>query len=287
VTLERERADAATRAAARLFPWSHRHVLTTLLNSLLFLPVREIRVTPAHAGMAYEDVTIETEDGQRLHGWWVPASARAASSHDAAADPATGHLLLCHGNAGNIGDRVMHAALLCAAGFDVLLFDYRGYGRSTGRPDEPGTYRDAHAAQAALLARPHVDPTRVFYLGESLGGAVALELALDHPPAGLVLMSTFTSVRDMARKHYAVVPASLVPDAYPSLRRVKDLRTALLVLHGDRDDIVPLFHAEELFRAAPHPKHLRIIEGVGHNDLVTRAGPAWATAIRCFSATMA
>src|SRR5919197_878157 len=138
-------------------------MVRTLLNSLLFLPGREILATPAQAGLLHEEAVIETEDGVRLHAWWVPARP----------GPASAHVLLCHGNAGNIGDRVMHAALLCAAGLDVLLFDYRGYGRSTGRPSEPGTYRDARSARSAMLSRLEVDPDRVVYLGESVGGAVA------------------------------------------------------------------------------------------------------------------
>ena len=253
-------------------------MVAALLNSLLFFPVREILATPAQAGLAFEEVAIETGDGERLHGWWVPARAPVRRG---------AQVLLCHGNAGNLGDRVMHAALLCAAGLDVLLFDYRGYGRSTGRPSELGTYRDAHAARSALLARPEVNSDRVIYLGESIGGAVALALALEHPPAGLVLMSSFTSIRDMARRHYPLVPPAVVPDAYPSLRRVRDLRAPLLVIHGDRDEIVPLLHAEALFEAAPDPKQLHIIEGVGHNDLVTRAGERWAAAIARFSAAVA
>jgi pimeloyl-ACP methyl ester carboxylesterase len=190
-----------------------------------------------------------------------------------------GHVLLCHGNGGNIGDRVPHLALLTAAGFDVLAFDYRGYGRSSGRPTEQGTGLDALAARAALLRREGVDPERVLYLGESLGGAVALALALEHPPAGLILQSAFTSVRDVARFHYPFLPAALVPDAYPSLRLIPGLRAPLLVLHGDRDDIVPLMHGEELFAAAPEPKRLEVLEGVGHNDLISRAGRRWIEAI--------
>jgi uncharacterized protein len=252
-------------------------VRSFLLNSRLFFPGREILATPERAGLAFEELAIDTRDGQRLHGWWVPARE----------DPARVHVLLCHGNAGNVGDRVMHAALLCARGMDVLLFDYRGFGRSSGRPSELGTYRDAHSARAALLARPDVDPDRVVYLGESLGGAVTLALALEHPPAGLVLMSTFTGVRDMARRHYPILPPALVPDAYPSLRRVRDLRAPLLVIHGDRDDIVPLEHGEALFAAAPDPKQLHVIEGVGHNDLVSRAGDEWASAIARFGAAVA
>jgi len=188
-------------------------------------------------------------------------------------------VLLCHGNAGNIGDRVPHAAALTAAGFDVLLFDYRGYGASSGTPGEQGTYRDARAGLTCLLRQPRVDAARVLYLGESLGGAVALELALTRPPAGLVLLSAFTSVRDMARLHYGLIPTGLVPDAYPSLRRIGDLRAPLLVLHGEDDAIVPAEHSRALFEAAPDPKRLRILPGVGHNDIVSLAGALLAEEI--------
>jgi uncharacterized protein len=240
-----------------------------LLNALLFFPERKLLATPQ---TTYEEVAIETEDGARLHAWWIPA-----------AEHLVGQVLFCHGNGGNIGDRVLHAALLHRAGLDVLLFDYRGYGRSTGRASEEGTYRDASAARAALLDRSEVDAGHVLYVGESLGGAVAIALALEAPPAGVVLVSTFTSVRDMARRHYPFIPAAIVPDAYPSLRLVGDLRAPLLVLHGDRDDLVPLMYAQELYDAAPEPKRMHILAGVGHNDLVERAGNEWAAAIADFA----
>jgi fermentation-respiration switch protein FrsA (DUF1100 family) len=239
-----------------------------VLNALLYLPSRRIVQTPAAAGLTFADLTIETDDGQRLHGWWIPARS-----------PATGHVLFCHGNAGNVGDRVAHASLLCARGFDVLLFDYRGYGRSGGRPDENGTYSDAWAARTALFEQAGVDARHVLYLGESLGGAVALDLALKAPPAGLILQSAFTSVRDMARRHYPFVPRALVPDAYPSLRRIRGLQAPLLVIHGDRDQVVPHFHGEELCEAAPGHTQMRILVGVGHNDVIALSGPAWADAI--------
>jgi fermentation-respiration switch protein FrsA (DUF1100 family) len=243
-------------------------VIPRLLNSLLYYPSRAEGGTPARAGLAYEDLDVPTEDGERLHAWWIPARG-----------PSAGHVLLCHGNAGNVADRVIHAKLLVDAGLDVMLFDYRGYGRSSGAPDEEGTYRDARAARVALLGRPGADASRLLYLGESLGAAVALALALEFPPRGLVLQSAFTSVRDMGRLHYPMIPAIVIPDAYPNLRRIRELKAPLLVLHGDRDDIVPLSHGQALFAAAPEPKQLRVFEGLGHNDLVVLAGTGYADVI--------
>jgi pimeloyl-ACP methyl ester carboxylesterase len=193
-----------------------------------------------------------------------------------------GAVLLFHGNGGNIGDRVLHAQLLNAVGFDVLLAEYRGYGDSSGRPGEEGTYRDAAATLEAL--RGLTDPARIIYLGESLGAAVALWLALREPPRGLVLHTAFTSVRDVARLHYPMIPPALVPDAYPSLRLVRQLRAPVLVTHGDRDEIVPLMHGEELYAAAPEPKRLEIFERCGHNDLLLLAGERWAAAIADWAA---
>lgn len=243
-------------------------VIRFLLNSLLYFPSRAIPETPAAAGLVFEDLSAQTEDGERLHGWWIDARGSSA-----------GHVLLCHGNAGNVADRIVHAELLSAAGFDVLLFDYRGYGRSSGRPGEEGTYRDARAMRSALMRRPEVDASRVFYLGESLGGAVALRLALESPPRGLVLQSTFTSVREMAREHYPFIPRAVVPDAYPSLRQIHALRAPLLVLHGAHDDLVPASHGQALFDAAPEPKQKHFFPGSGHNDLVTLAGADYAEVI--------
>ena len=246
-----------------------------LLNALLFFPSRAIAQTPADAGLEFGDLAMQASDGVRLHGWWI---ARRA--------PALGHVLLCHGNGGNIGDRVELARLLAGAGFDVVLFDYRGYGRSAGRPSEAGTYRDARAALRALLGRPGVDPARVVYLGESLGGAVALELALEHEPGGLVLLSAFASVRAMARVHYRAIPQAAVPDAYPSLRLVSGLRAPLLVVHGEDDMIVPVEQGRALYAAAPEPKRLRVVAGVGHNDIVTLAGRALVSEIAAWAREM-
>ena len=240
-----------------------------LLNSLLYFPSGPVLTRPSDLDLEAEDVVFPTADGETLHAWWFQTPK----------GPPLGHVLLFHGNAGNIGDRVLHARLLIDVGLDVFSFDYRGYGRSTGSPDEEGTYRDARAARAALLDRSGIDPERVFYVGESLGGAVAVALAREVRPRGLVLLSTFTSVRDMARVHYPVLPASLVPDAYPSLARIRDLECPLLVTHGDRDEIVPVAQGQALFAAAPDPKRLRLFPGAGHNDLLSLSGREWAETV--------
>jgi uncharacterized protein len=243
-------------------------MVRAVLNAFLFFPTRSLEGRPADAGLDARELRIETDDGERLHAWWVEGKGTRRAS-----------ILLCHGNGGNIGDRVEHVRLLARAGFAMLLFDYRGYGHSTGRPTEEGTYRDARAALRAMLGQDGVDAERVVYVGESLGGAVALQLALESPPAGLVLQSAFTGVRDMAAEHYGLLPRFLVPDAYPSRRRVAELECPLLVVHGERDEIVPPSHGRALYEAAPGPKDLRILAGVGHNDLVPEAGVAYAEAI--------
>jgi fermentation-respiration switch protein FrsA (DUF1100 family) len=243
-------------------------LVRSLLNSFLYFPSHEIARRPADADLTARDLHIETDDSELLHGWWIASKA-----------PRRGHVLLCHGNGGNVGDRVDHARLLSTAGYDVLLFDYRGYGQSSGRPSEDGTYRDARAARRALLDQERVDESRIVYLGESLGAAVALALAVEAPPRGLVLQSAFTSVREIARVHYPFLPRALIPDAYPSLRSIEQLRSPLLVLHGERDDIVPCSHGRALLDAAPGPKQMQVFPGLGHNDLVPLAGAAWSEAI--------
>lgn len=245
-------------------------MLRPFLNSLLYFPSRKLLAEPR---VPFEELWL---DGGRMHGWWVPATG----------GPRRGHVLFLHGNAGNIGDRVPHVELLARAGFDVLTFDYAGYGRSAGRPDEQGTYRDARAALEALLRRDGVEPERLIYFGESLGGAIALELALSSPPAGLVLQSTFTSIRDMARLHYPFIPRPAVPDAYPSLRLIAGLRAPLLFLHGDRDEIVPLVYGQALFDAAPEPKAIRVLRGVAHNDVLACAAREWVDAIAGWAAAI-
>jgi len=204
-----------------------------------------------------QEVTLDTEDGIRLHAWFVPAPT-------AGRGPA---VVVCNGNAGNRALRAPLAAALSRAGLSVLLFDYRGFGGNPGRPSEDGLAADARAAQAWLAARPEVDPRRIAYFGESLGAAVALRLAVERPPAALVLRSPFTSLTDVGRLHYPWLPVGLLlADRYPSADRATDLTVPVLVVAGERDRIVPAALSRRLYDAAAEPKRFVLVPGADHND---------------------
>ena len=222
-------------------------------ESLIYFPDRHVRSTPADLGMAFEDVRLTTDDGVAVAAWWIPAPN------------SRGALIFCHGNAGNMGDRIGKLRLFYDLGLSVLTFDYRGYGSSEGKPSEEGTARDMDAAVAHVRDAIGVPLDRTVFYGESLGGAVAIEAAVRFPPAALVAESTFTSARAMARRHYPFVPAFLVRVGYDSLSRVAALACPKLFLHGPPDTIVPFEMGEALFRAAPEPKRFATLVG-DHNS---------------------
>jgi fermentation-respiration switch protein FrsA (DUF1100 family) len=224
-------------------------------KKLIYFPYRELDLTPADLRLSFEDVTLRAEDGLRLHGWFLPV-------------PDASHaVLLCHGNAGNISHRLDRALLLQSKlKLSVFLFDYRGYGKSEGSPDEEGTYLDGRAAYQYLTDRG-IAPDGIVLFGESLGAAIAVQLALEKPAAALVLESPFTSIRDMATAAYPFLPLGrLVRTRYDNLAKISSIKTPLLILHGKRDRIVPFEQGERLFRAAPEPKRFFAIADADHND---------------------
>lgn len=205
--------------------------------------------------VAVEDCWFTADDGVALHGWW-------ATPRDAPAAPL---LLYFHGNAGNLSDRAEIMLALASLPARVVMVDYRGYGRSAGRPGETGLYRDARAAWRLVTAVHQVPPSEVVLYGESLGGAVAIELATAVEPAGLVVQSSFTSVPDLARRYYPFVPGFLIRTRMPSEERIADVRCPVLVIHSPQDEIVPYAHGRRLFGAAPGPKRFLDLDGAGHN----------------------
>jgi len=245
-------------------------------RGLIYFPASDVP-SAVEAGLPRADpIAFETEDGLRLEGWYVPADP-----------PASGYtVLVFNGNAGHRGYRAELAAALAAQGIATLLFDYRGYGGNPGLPSERGLTRDARAALIYLRQRPGVDPTRIVYFGESLGAAVAVGLAAEHPPAALILRSPFRSLVEMWRLHYPLLPARwLLRDRYPSIDRIARKRSPLLVIAGDADHIVPLEESQALYDAASHPKRLVVVEGADHNDAELCVGPPAMQAIAGFLLT--
>lgn len=218
------------------------------------LPSRQVEATPADIGLAFQALTLSTADGEALTGWFIPASA------------ARGTLLYLHGNGGNIGHRLDQIEVFHRLGLNVLIIDYRGYGASSGKPSEEGTYQDALAAWNYLTQEKRLAPERVVVFGESLGGSVAAWLAARHTPAGLVIYASFTSVPEMAQALYPMFPASrLARYRYDTRAALRGVNCPVLILHSPEDEIIPFSHGQALLAAAREPKRLVELRG-GHND---------------------
>lgn len=230
-----------------------------LLDRAIFQPTPGVDVRPGDLGIDAEELSLRAEDGVQLHAFYLPS-------------PASRAILFLHGNAGNASHRLPNAAQLAQLGADVLLLDYRGYGRSQGRPSEDGVYADARAALAYLLEERGFPEDRVVLFGRSLGGAVAVDLAQDRALAGVILESTFPSAASVARLSLGRLVAALVGDRFASDRKIARLHSPLLVLHGDRDRVIPFALGRRLYALAPEPKEFAIVAGAGHNDTTQVGG---------------
>ena len=223
-------------------------------GSLIYHPTRQFLATPDQASMDYQDVYLQTSDGVQLNGWFVPAEADR------------GTVLMFHGNGGNISHRIDTIAIFHDLGYNAMIIDYRGYGRSEGSPSEQGTYRDAEAVWRYLTHKRKIDPKQIVIFGRSLGGAVAAWLAVEKHSAGLIVESAFTSVPDRGAELYKFLPVRLLARInYNTLGRIGKLRCPLLVIHSADDEIIPYHHGQKIFAAAKEPKRFQEISG-GHND---------------------
>jgi hypothetical protein len=220
------------------------------------------------AALNAEDVWLETADRVKLHAWWIgcPGSSLAT--------------LFLHGNAGNITHRGTHAREIVAAGSSLLLVDYRGYGKSAGRPGETGLYADAEAGYAHLLSRGY-RPGQVVIHGESLGTAVAVDLAARRAAGGVVLEAPFTSARDVAATMLPLI-GPMVIWSYNTRSKIHRVRAPLLIMHGDRDEIIPFEMGRALYEAAAGTKSFWPVAGAGHNDIVETAGAAYRERLSAF-----
>jgi len=209
----------------------------------------------ARSGLPLEEVWFQASDGTKLFGWYVEQAATSAV------------VLWCHGNAGNIINRLENLRELYRLGLSVFLFDYRGYGRSQGSPSEEGLYQDALGAYDYLTRTRLIRPERIVLFGRSLGAAVAAEVASHKPAAGLILESSFPSIEAVARFHYGGVPVHwLLRAEFRLIDRLPQLSLPKLIVHGDQDEIIPLELGRQVFEAAKPPKSFYVIKGADHNN---------------------
>ena len=243
--------------------------MSLLEDHFLYFPLRRLDATPARYRLRSEDLRLSTSDGVRLHGWWIHSGGRRV-------------VLLFHGNAGNISHRLDRAKLFVdRLGVDLFLVDYRGYGLSEGRPSESGLYRDGFAIYDAARDRGFA-PERIILLGESLGCAVAVEVALTRPCTGIALETPFLSVPALARVHYPFVPGFLVRSRYDTESKIARVAPPKLFVAAAQDDVAPPAQARRLFDLARSPKELLVVPGAGHNDAYVLGGEMYLAAWRRF-----
>lgn len=244
-------------------------ILFLMQRQMIFFPDPNLVLTPDHAGLEWSDVYMETEDGVSLHAWYLPHPESESV------------LLFSHGNAGNISHRLELLERFHDRGISTLIYDYRGYGRSEGRPSERGLYRDVRAAWKYLTEEKGYEPRQVILFGRSLGGSVSSRLATRVEPGGLVLESSFTSARDVAADIYPFIPSSLVRFRFDAAADLQKVNCPVLVMHSRDDSIIGFHHGERLYKAAPEPKTFVELRG-GHNDNFLVSGDLYFEALQQF-----
>jgi len=261
-------------AAVLVAAWAALLVVMALMEGkLVYFPLRRHDGAPAGFGLRFEELRLRASDGVSLHGWWIRAGGDRV-------------LLLFHGNAGNISHRLERAKLFSERlGLDLFLVDYRGFGLSEGRPSEAGLYRDGLAIYDAARERGF-PPERIVLFGESLGCAVAVEVALARPCAGVALETPFLSVPALARRHYPFVPGFLIRTRFDTESKIARVGPRKLFLAAEQDEIVPGSHARRLFERATPPKELFVIRGATHNDTYAAGGEPYLAAWRKFLAAI-
>jgi pimeloyl-ACP methyl ester carboxylesterase len=225
----------------------------------------------SRSGTPYEEVWLTTKDNVQIHGWWFPAST-----------PTQETILFLHGNAGNLTGRFPWMRALTTLPANVLIIDYRGYGRSEGTPHEEGVYRDAEAAWEHLTSERGIEPSHLILYGNSLGGGVAAALATRRVCGALILASTFTSVPDMAHRQLPFIPRALVRTQMNTHDRLTEIQVPVLIIHSRGDSMIPVAMAHRNFEAANQPKQLLEVDGADHNEVTYRHQARILDGIRSF-----
>lgn len=249
-------------------------------NRLIFLPTQELALTPKDLDLVYDEVWLpipDAKNGDRLHGWWIEAAQKPIAT-----------LLLLHGNGENIGQNLNRALVFHQLGFQILLIDYRGYGRSEGKfPQEAQVYEDVELAFQYLVTQRQIAPQDIIVYGHSLGGAIAINLAQNHRDiAGLIIESSFTSMRAMADflgGVYNFLPIDWILHQYfDSMQKLPSLSMPILYIHGTLDKTVPYEMSKTLYEATQAPKKLLIVPEADHNTVAAIGGEDYVQAIAEF-----
>jgi fermentation-respiration switch protein FrsA (DUF1100 family) len=241
-------------------------------NFFVFYPQSSFDYTPEQFRLNYKDVYFTSEDGERLHGWFFPLKGEYPV------------ILFCHGNAGNISHRLDNIRLLTERNLQVFIFDYRGYGKSSGNPSEMGIYMDGRAAYDYLVDKEQIPKENIVLFGRSLGGAVAMDLALNRNARSIIVESAFESTKAMAKTMFLFNLFSLfLPPNYNNLEKISKISVPKLIIHGEDDEIVPFAMGEKLFEASKQPKYFLSITGAGHNDTYMIGGEKYLEEFTSFA----
>lgn len=227
-------------------------------NASIFIPDRELLTDPGELDLEFEDLRVPVGKNDELHGWWVHSMR----------DPRRGVVLFFHGNAGNISHRLQTIQFWTDAGFDIVIFDYRGYGKSTGRPNERHAYEDGLAMWRYLTETKSIPPGQIVVQGRSLGGGISSWLVADHTPGVYILESSFKSMPELVKELIPWIPRWIVQTQMDTIHRIGQVKCPVLIAHGRDDEVIGFHHGQELYEVAPEPKHFIELDG-GHNG-------AWA-----------
>ncbi len=239
-------------------------------SNMVYFPSAIVDITPDKINLQYEEVNLTTSDNVTINGWYIPTEETQNT------------ILVAHGNGGNISDMMETIRQFHSMGLNIFIFDYRGYGQSTGHPDEAGTYIDAETAWKYLVTKRQIDENKIILFGVSLGGAIAIELAHNHKPLGLIVESSFTSLPDIAAKLYPFLPVRLISRYdYNSAKKIGNVNTPVLVIHSSNDEMVPFSHGQKLFDLAREPKQFLEISG-SHNEGFMISGKKYQAGLETF-----
>ncbi len=222
----------------------------------LFHPDKETSLSPLHIGVEYEDLYFQTEDNETINGWLIPAKGAKIT------------ILFCQGNSGNLSDQLRRVKFFHDAGVNLFIFDYRGFGNSSGKPNEIGLYKDARGAYDFLITRKGIEKTKIAVYGKSLGAPIAADLCLHRKLAALILEASFPSLKTYVSDMCTFLPTEwLVSEKFDTLSKVQKIHIPKLFLHGMDDEIIPFPEGRLLYNKAALPKEFVSYPGSHDDDM--------------------